>query len=226
MPISPPSSPSSSQQTFELRRKVSQSLPSKSLFTANSTRTSRSGRKSSPHRPPSPHSAQHPQPPSPTIPNPSPPLPPACPSPSLSNPARTRPPSTTPTAKAKKVRPRALPYPPPHPAEADLILFLAEREFADFGGNVPDERVLVRRMTRRNTMGRMRSASASGGSSAFPGASALWLRWRDGELTRTFADLHLVDSAFSEAHRARSRAYSQVRDEGAFFSGERWESRS
>ena len=60
----------------------------------------------------------------------------------------------------------------------------AEREFADFGGDVPTDKVLIRRNTRRN---RGRSNT-----------------------TTSFPSLHLVDSAYSDAHRAVTRVYSRA----------------
>lgn len=72
----------------------------------------------------------------------------------------------------------------------------AEREFASFGGDVPDAQAMPRRTrTRRNTTGsRTRSRSDS-----LPG-------------------LHLVDSAYSESHRVMSRISRQeAEDRGGEF---------
>ena len=71
----------------------------------------------------------------------------------------------------------------------------AEREFADFGGDVPEDRVMVKRMARKNTINRGRSLSRTISGNALP-----------------FPDLHLVDSAFSDAHRVRSRAFTIVNE--------------
>ncbi|KAK4700986.1 hypothetical protein P7C70_g5253, partial [Phenoliferia sp. Uapishka_3] len=61
----------------------------------------------------------------------------------------------------------------------------AEREFASYGGDVPNDKILIRRTTRRQTRTRRNTDTS-------------------------FPSLHVTDSAFSDAHRHVSRTYSRA----------------